>query len=454
MYLEKNSIVYPNVHEYMRRGMDESFPQELLIEWKSIAAGYSEIASLWEGEKKVILSPQKVNSEFLSYHETYSGFNKLESIVPNKFTSETSFDFLQDNYVMKKIVCFAENSQDCYFIPWGATKGAYSIVEKIKDLAYVKSIELPKECNYWTSSYYDTKLGFKELCWCLNLPTPSAYLCDDILEAKDIIKILYRQKKSCVLKANKGAGGFGNLFISNDDFKLSFEELENRIDNQIKEMPYFNTGAMLIEELVEKRKSYKFSSGFANGFIYPDGTNCFVAAGSDYHDDNHYYSGAWLGKNIISKDILSQLKETVDTIGNKLSKNGYRGHWGFNFLIDKNGKMVLLELNPRRCGESHIHSLANKFYGDNWMETITVLNHLPLDVIVERYIEPGEVLRQFEIANLLEKGAIAIPVQISWLEKKRFKGIGYIVMGEDISCVKTMDHKVKMLLSKIGIHAK
>jgi hypothetical protein len=221
-----NSIVFPNVHEYMYGGMGQDFADNLLEEWRNIAAGYAEVSILWPGKNKLILAPKPIDKSLIEYHQIQFGY-KLNVVTPPKFTSQTSIDFLEDAHSVRTIEKFAEEHNPLHFITWGGTQGAYVLIEKIKNCTPCVT-ELPMKCDFWTIAEYDSKIGFKKLCESLHLKVPKGYVCDNLNEALNVIKKFYSMQKGCVLKANWGAGGFGNIVISPILFSKSFHKTKEQ----------------------------------------------------------------------------------------------------------------------------------------------------------------------------------------------------------------------------------
>ena len=72
------------------------------------------------------------------------------------------------------------------------------------------------------------------------------------------------------------------------------------------------------------------------------------------------YKGGWCGNEIFpgafSERIRAKARDMAFRFGNQLVKEGYRGYFDLDFLIDeKDGEVYLGELNPRICGASSDH---------------------------------------------------------------------------------------------------
>lgn len=81
------------------------------------------------------------------------------------------------------------------------------------------------------------------------------------------------------------------------------------------------------------------------------------------------YKGGWCGNEIFpgafSERIRSKARDMAFRFGNQLVKEGYRGYFDLDFLIDeKDGEVYLGELNPRICGASSITNHSAFAYAD------------------------------------------------------------------------------------------
>ena len=81
------------------------------------------------------------------------------------------------------------------------------------------------------------------------------------------------------------------------------------------------------------------------------------------------YKGGWCGNEIFpgafTEKVRTKAREMAFKFGNQLIKEGYRGYFDLDFLIDeKDGDVYLGELNPRICGASSITNHSAFAYAD------------------------------------------------------------------------------------------
>ena len=452
----ENSIVFPNVHDFIYQGMIRNYAY--LAEWRKIGAGYSEVSILWPGKNKLILAPKPIDNAVIAYSKMRFGY-EINYVSPQRFTSETAEDFLRDTEAMEAIERFAKKYGNIHFVSWGATPGAYQLLKKINTFNPACIADMPDELNACTVSKYDSKIGFKNLCNKLKLRVPVGYLCDSMKEAIDVMRTLHYNQKSFLLKADRGAAGFGNIKIGSALLSQPFNDVEEYITKNIKDLPYFESGPMLVEEFVEvpsyiRHGDSDIRSGFVSAEILANGSTQIIAGGVDIHGESGYYEGARLGKGIFQEQFLRKLEDIMYRLGNEIAHNGYRGHWGINYMLNKDGEITLIEMNPRRCGESHIHHIAREIAGDSWMQSVYILNRLPISIKINNTLK-GAVYE--DIINIIiglnnnNKGTEIIPVQLSWVKNKSFPGLGYIIIGNDEKSVNNHEASLLNGLKKIGI---
>jgi D-alanine-D-alanine ligase-like ATP-grasp enzyme len=81
------------------------------------------------------------------------------------------------------------------------------------------------------------------------------------------------------------------------------------------------------------------------------------------------YKGGWCGNEIFpgafSEAIRGKARDMAFRFGNQLAREGYRGYFDLDFLIDvKDNEVYLGELNPRICGASSMTNHAAFAYAD------------------------------------------------------------------------------------------
>ncbi len=114
------------------------------------------------------------------------------------------------------------------------------------------------------------------------------------------------------------------------------------------------------------------------------------------------YRGGWCGNEIFagafSRKVRAQAKEYTAKFGRQLVKEGYRGYFELDFLIDqKSGDIYLGELNPRITGASSMTNHAAFAHADaplflfHLLEFSGVPFALDIDELNERWSDPENI---------------------------------------------------------------
>lgn len=102
------------------------------------------------------------------------------------------------------------------------------------------------------------------------------------------------------------------------------------------------------------------------------------------HKELTPFKGGWSGNegfiNILDKKARNKLERMVKNFGDRLYKEGYKGTFCIDYLIDKkDGRMYLGELNPRISGASPITNLLTQKYGGVPLLMFHLLEHMGVD---------------------------------------------------------------------------
>lgn len=459
----QTSLVVPNMHEYAQKGMDADYPALLMAKWRNISSGFAEVALFWEGDEKLIVAPQPIDGDFVDYVVHLLQYHSIKVVTPQHSTTELSLDTLNDESVLTAIKAFAGAGDDITLRPWGATRQVYALLEQLDHLGLrVSREELPVRESYWSCSYIDSKIGFREMCVALQrtpsrLQIPRGFTCDSLESAVEVLRWFHTRRVSCVLKASSGVGGYGNVFIREELCDQPFWQVEKYVRESIRALPYFKHGAAIVEEIICSETEMQGSSHacsrsvFMSGLIQADGTTRLIGGGTDFRDDECHYVGAELGKLEVFDVVGDATREVMLRIGEAIASYGYRGHWGVNFIVS-NACPVAIELNARRCGESHAYALAERLYGPSWMSECYVITRLPVHVQVRPGVGVKSVLRAFEKTNrkLARSGLLAVPTEVSWLHQPT-RGLGYVVLGTEQSAVRAAERELDEALASEGI---
>lgn len=180
--------------------------------------------------------------------------------------------------------------------------------------------------------------------------------------------------KPFILQFNHSHTGSGTFYIDSDkklsDLKIKFSKREVRVTDFIKGPVFTNNNAVWGNKILNGNISYQITG------LSPFTDNEFATIGNDW---------ALPHKILLKKQIL-QYKKIATEIGKKLKKDGWKGLYGVDIIVDdKSEKLYLLEINARQPASTTCESLLQKL--NNKHGVLTFEAHLAslLDIAPGKY---------------------------------------------------------------------
>lgn len=172
------------------------------------------------------------------------------------------------------------------------------------------------------------------------------YVLSPVKDFKHLQKVSKHLGTDLVIQTPFGDSGHTTFFIENEkDYKKYSEEIEK--EKEVKIMKRINCKGSAIEACVTR-----------HGTVVAPLMTELVG-----FKELTPYKGGWCGNEIypdaFSPAIRSKARKYTQLFGDQLRKEGYKGYFELDFLIDQdNGEIYLGELNPRVTGASSITNHA------------------------------------------------------------------------------------------------
>lgn len=183
-----------------------------------------------------------------------------------------------------------------------------------------------------------------------------------------------------VVQTPYGDSGKTTFFVANEsDWN---KNAENMIDEELKVMKRIDPRCGTVEAVATRH-------GTLVGPILTELVG---------HKELTPFKGGWSGNEAFTGAVdekqRAKLVDMVKRFGDRLYREGYRGTFCIDYLIDKNdGEMYLGELNPRISGASPITNLITQKYGGtpllmfHLLEFMNVDYSIDLDAIQQRWMD-------------------------------------------------------------------
>ena len=190
---------------------------------------------------------------------------------------------------------------------------------------------------------YDNKVQHKLLFDKLGLPRNEVKIFKDLAAVQRTVT-----QYPIFLSASFSSGGHESRIISNSAQIGSFKHELRDINRNNKFL-----AARFVEDVVLSPNTNAIVLGRNNTIV-----NCIsdqILRGNQYLGNIYPSKAAKRHKGIMRK--------TTEIVGNYLSRMGFRGIFGLDFIIDKNGSVFATDLNPRRQGGYLCHILVARSKG-------------------------------------------------------------------------------------------
>lgn len=194
-------------------------------------------------------------------------------------------------------------------------------------------------------TFMDNKVNTNRIAEKANVPCVP-YVLSKVKDYAHLKKVSKKLGTDLVIQTPFGDSGHTTFFISNEeDFNKHKDEII--AEDEVKVMKRINCRGSAIEACVTR-----------HGTIVAPLMTELVG-----FKELTPYKGGWCGNelypNAFTKDIRDKAHEYTQLFGNQLRKEGYKGYFELDFLIDQdNGEIYLGELNPRITGASSITNHA------------------------------------------------------------------------------------------------
>lgn len=388
-------------------------------------------ALFWYGQEKLVFSSARVeNAEEL---KARWGYEATHLLVPENPTPFLSLDILNSPELMGAIVTHAGASKAVSIIPYASTKELYQLADGLRE-AYGLTVHLPESPrreNLWVKDYIDTKVGFRTLApqWLdVESPLPRGFITDNLKEAADMVAWFAARGRGCVVKANKGGSGVGNLFLPYEQL-TGLDSYRHLLDENI----FLQDDLSIVEQLIESEERVSPSLEY---YVPPPeaGPPVLTYLSNQHFEASGRFAGVIMAKDFYAAAWCPIFEAMGSKIAGRLQEYGYVGYFDMDAILDDKGRVYLVEINSRRTGGTFAHEWMVQQFGINYCEKVAVLSDNKHHT---RFTDLAAL--EAAVPNLLYPMAGEARGVVFALTSTLFKGdVGYMVIGKDLEDVKAL----------------
>jgi hypothetical protein len=177
---------------------------------------------------------------------------------------------------------------------------------------------------------------------------------------------------ACVIKPDIGAGGVGQLIVRAGEYADQSSLLQRLLS-----APYLAQGTAVVEQWIDSPGELSPSLEF---YVPPMGagepTSLYLC--EQIFQSSGHFMGVMIDRTSAAAPWYPAMAADGLQIARQLQKLGYVGFFDLDAIVDADGRLYLLEVNPRRTGGTHAHEFARQQFGDDYLQQVTVhvLNQL------------------------------------------------------------------------------
>ncbi len=330
---------------------------------------------LWAGDPKlVIVSYEIAHADLICQRLNYLS---TIHVCPQNPTHYLSKDILREAHLMKQISNYAGENRVVQIIPYATTPEFLELADVLR-YEYGLDVRLPESPelkDFWIRDYIDTKNGYRILAstWLSDVEDfiPFGVTCYDFEHATRVAEWFNSRGETCLLKPDTGESGIGAIIVNpvrkDMDAQKRFEKTS-----------YFGDELIVVERYIPSSQQISPSLEIKVPHLgegKPEVTYVSQQIFLGFGD----FCGIQINKKLYESVWYPKLESRGLLIANKLQEIGYVGHFDLDCVLGDDGRLYILELNARRTGGTHVHEFASHFYGDDYVDKVSLVSYESMD---------------------------------------------------------------------------
>jgi hypothetical protein len=404
-------------------------------------ASHGDRALFWLGDSKLVITSYPIPDADRICQRW--GYLDTQVAAPKEPSCMLSLDILREDHLVQAVLDQAGVWGVVELVPYVATESFYRLVSELQS-SYGLDVRLPESPlyeNLWLRDYVDTKAGFRYLArkWLdRHELLPEGVVLPDVHHARPVIHQFLSIGHGCIVKSNHGVNGMGNLIF--DDIKAPDPD---EIDDLLQRNPFIQLGQVIVEQYIRSPENqFPSLELFVPHDLREPITITYLS--QQIFDVNGYFSGIWVGKELVEAQWYPELARNGMRFGKKLQMMGFAGHFDLDAIVDETGSLFMLEINARRTGGTHIHEFALEKIGPDYIDHVVLLNysHIPCEPLTDFKSLELQIGDLFFPITAKQRGVV-----VSSISKMSKGSISCIFIGESLSDARSVEQEVRQRVS-------
>ncbi len=328
-------------------------------------------AYLWEGDHKIVVTSLPIPQPLIGRDNLILGWRDVANLYPTDFSLSLSTDIMADRELWNQLTRVMRDNAGSRITAYSITAEFEALVEKLaaEGVVFRRSEDTrDTELIY----YLDSKVGFRQVAEGLakkhpELLIPEGYIAATKEEAITMAVEFYTNGRSCVIKNNKGASGWGTVILKKEDW-ANEQELKHKVEGIFAGDNIWDEGPYVVEELIKIDQT--IAGGSPSTEVYIDDTGPRITYFCEQVINSlGEFLGVGIGKGAVPDWLRERIAAGVMVIANEYYRIGYRGFFDVDMVVGSDGRPYSVETNIRRTGGTHVFDLARNMWGEdqsNW----------------------------------------------------------------------------------------
>ncbi len=431
-------VVVCNISETFYEFLSHADQAEQLIKGEQYRG---DRAIVWAGDPKLVFTSLPIPHAQHLYQQ--ARYPQTEYHAPANPTSWLSLDILREPALLQRIVTYAGEQRTIQIVAYAATRELMQLIDALQVNHGLKVLlpETPPPERLWLRDYIDSKIGYRILAsrWLPNADQllPEGIACQTIETAANAVQWFFLNGRSCLVKSDIGENGIGNVLVKPGQFASTTDIL-----TYLRAYHFLDEHWLTVEELIPAEHPLSPS---LEVYVPLQGDPHITYVSDQLFQGFGDFCGVLVSRELLATPWYPPLAESGLILARRLQQMGYVGHFDLDTVVNDDGRVYLLEINPRRTGGTHVHEFAAHFFGEDYLQSVALLSNDTLSSgSITDFEELLSVVAEFEYPMQGENRGIFIMVT-SALEVHEF---GCIIAGANTAEVVEIQRQLQARIAE------
>ncbi|WP_198804898.1 ATP-grasp domain-containing protein [Leptolyngbya sp. BL0902] len=364
----------------------------------------------------------------------------IQSFSPRRPSPSLCQDLITDQELSHALLAAIDRDAPLEIVPYGNTAEFFQMVAHYQT-QYALTIALPESpvaSLGWFRDALDGKSVFAMLAPALLEGTACRLaprvVADSIPQATAAVQTFLAQAQACVVKPDVGYLSLGLMrFDPHDSWTQA------TIEAHLRRNAAFGHRKLSVEAWI--RSGIEGQSPSVEVFVPHRGKPYVTYVCDQVFSADNLFAGIALRPEFYATAWAKTLSQGALAVADRLQSLGYCGYFDLDAIVDSEGQVYVIEMNPRRTGGTHVHDLAEFLVGQDYCNREVLLSGSLTLKHPCTWPELEIVLR--ESGLLYPQGAV-IPVQTSSLP---LGWLGYVILAAEWEAVQGWQKRLLALLT-------